>query len=283
MRNYFCGWYFKCQSGGQTIALIAARHRSRGVENCSVQIITDDGAWRAIYPIDDFSHDGRRFETRIGESRFGKNCVTLSIHEKDLDAVGSVTFGEFSPIKGDIMGPFRFLPFMQCRHSVVSMRHTVNGTITVNGKRFVFENGEGYVEGDRGSSFPRVYLWTHAFIPGGSLMLSAAEIPVGPVRFTGIIGVLYKDGKEERIATYRGARAATIKDGGIVVTQGGVRLTARLIEKRSHPLYAPQDGSMTRTVRESASCRAFYEFVKGDKTLISSERPDASFEYEYPE
>ena len=43
------------------------------------------------------------------------------------------------------MGPFAKLP-MQCRHGVVSMRHTVNGTLTMYGKIYIFKNGIGYAE-----------------------------------------------------------------------------------------------------------------------------------------
>ena len=48
-----------------------------------------------------------------------------------------------------------FIPFMECRHSVWSMRHLVNGELSVNGKRYSFQNALGYWEGDRGSSFPK--------------------------------------------------------------------------------------------------------------------------------
>lgn len=282
MNNYFCGWYFKCQSNAGTLAVIAARHRNNGPESCSVQLITDGGAWNATYPIGRFHHDKKTFETAVGECRLGSSGLVLSIHEPGIDAEGSVLFGPFTPVKGDIMGPFRLLPFMECRHSVISMSHTVNGSITLNGKLFVFDNSRGYIEGDRGRSFPGVYSWTHSFIPNGSVMLSVADIPVAGFHFTGVIGIVYLSGEEHRIATYLGAKAERIAGGELVIRQGGLRLTARLIERRAHFLNAPVRGAMIRTIRESASCRAYYEFVKDGKTLVSFESDRASFEYEYP-
>ncbi|MCI6812277.1 MAG: hypothetical protein MSS92_09865 [Lachnospiraceae bacterium] len=45
MRNYFYGWYLKCQSDTQTLAIIPAIHRREKTNTCSIQIITDKGAW----------------------------------------------------------------------------------------------------------------------------------------------------------------------------------------------------------------------------------------------
>lgn len=44
------------------------------------------------------------------------------------------------------MGPFALIPFMECRHSVWSMRHFVRGTVIINGEDYVFQNAWGYWE-----------------------------------------------------------------------------------------------------------------------------------------
>lgn len=41
MRNYFCGWYFRCQSDRQTIAVIPSVHRTKDSDFCTIQLITD--------------------------------------------------------------------------------------------------------------------------------------------------------------------------------------------------------------------------------------------------
>ena len=38
LRDYFCGWYFKCQSDKHTIAVIPAYHRSDNKQTCSIQL-----------------------------------------------------------------------------------------------------------------------------------------------------------------------------------------------------------------------------------------------------
>lgn len=40
VKEYFCGWYFKCQSERESIALIPAVHCVGGREECSVQLIS---------------------------------------------------------------------------------------------------------------------------------------------------------------------------------------------------------------------------------------------------
>lgn len=283
MKDEFGGYYFKAQSGEKTLAVIAAYHRSKGAESCSVQIISDTGVWSADYPAGAYHKTKKGFRIRLGENKFTEKGMELCISRSGLEVRGRLRFGDFSPIAYDIMGPFCAVPFMECRHTVVSMRHRVDGLITVNGEEYRFKNGIGYIEGDRGRSFPKVYSWTQCCFENGSLMLSVADIPIGPVNFTGIIGVVMLEGKEYRIATYLGARPVKIKDGTVTVRQGKYRLTATLIEKQARPLAAPVSGSMTRTIHESASCKARYRLLREGEVLLDIESDRASFEYEYPE
>ena len=112
-------------------------------------------------------------------------------------------------------------------------------------------------------------------------MLSVADIPLAGFHFTGIIGVVLWRGKEYRIATYLGARAALIKNRTVRVIQGSLELDARLLETSDRPLRAPEKGDMVRTIHESASCRAFYRFRKRGRNLFAFETDRASFEFEY--
>ncbi len=281
MSRYFCGWYFKCQSGEKTLALIPAYHKSKGERTCWLQIITDNEAFNITFPYERFMRNGWGLDIGIGDSRFSENGIELKVDTPDISACGCVRFGDLTPLRYDIMGPFRYLPFMQCRHSVVSMAHSVNGVLSINGERYVFNNSVGYIEGDRGRSFPRRYLWTQCGFESGSLMLSVADIPVGLFSFTGVIGAVFLDGKEYRLATYLGARVKKLSGGEVVVAQGDMRLRARLVERNEHLLRAPSVGAMSRTIRESASCRAEYTLVKDGKVMLDFESAKASFEYEY--
>lgn len=112
-------------------------------------------------------------------------------------------------------------------------------------------------------------------------MLSVADIPMAGIHFTGIIGAVLWHGKEYRIATYLGARVDEMQNKMVRVKQGNLELEVRLLEASERPLNAPVKGDMVRTIHESASCRAFYQFRKGDHTLFAFETDRASFEFEY--
>lgn len=279
MFHYFYGWYLKCQSDTQTLALIPAVHSAGNKRTCSIQVITDEDAWTVTYT----GYFFRRTKGNIiiGKNRFGKKGIFLAIRTQELTVRGKLDFGPLFPLKYDIMGPFALAPFMECRHSVWSMRHSVKGAVDINGQKYFFQNAWGYWEGDRGRSFPKEYIWTQCCFRGGAVMLSVADIPMAGIHFTGIIGFVLWRGKEYRIATYLGARAVKIKDKAVRVKQGNLELDVRLLEESKRPLKAPVKGDMVRTIHESASCRAFYRFRKRGCTLFAFETDRASFEFEY--
>ena len=279
MFHYFYGWYLKCQSDTQTLALIPAVHSAGNKRTCSIQVITDEDAWTVTYTGDFFRRT--KGNIIIGKNRFGKKGIFLAIRTPELTVRGKLDFGPLFPLKYDIMGPFALAPFMECRHSVWSMRHPVRGAVDINGQKYFFQNAWGYWEGDRGRSFPKEYIWTQCCFRGGAVMLSVADIPMVGIHFTGIIGFVLWRGKEYRIATYLGARAVKIEDKAVRVKQGNLELDVRLLEESKRPLKAPVKGDMVRTIHESASCRAFYRFRKKGCTLFAFETDRASFEFEY--
>ena len=279
MCNRFYGWYMKCQSASQTLAVIPAVHQSGKKRTCSIQIITDHNAWNVIFPPEMFRKQGKNFW--IGENQFGQNGLQLKIQTPGLKVNGNLDFGPLSPLRYDIMGPFAMFPFLECCHRVWSMRHTVNGTVCINDQIFCFQNARGYWEGDEGRSFPKEYAWTHCFFPGGSLILSVADIPMAGFHFTGVIGAILWYGKEYRLATYLGAKAVQIQNGKIRIVQGNMELEVRLLEKVKCPLKAPVAGNMKRTIWEGAACKAMYRFCKKGNPVFYFETDKASFEYEY--
>ena len=279
MYNSFYGWYLKCQSDTQTLAVIPAVHNAKNKRTCSIQVIMDDDAWIVTFTADSFKRTRRNIY--IGENWFGDKGIRLEIHTPQLSVRGHLHFGALFPLKYDIMGPFALVPFMECRHSVRSMGHSVKGTVCINGQNYSFQNAWGYWEGDQGRSFPKEYIWTQCSFSDGAIMLSVADIPMAGIHFTGIIGAILWRGKEYRIATYLGARVVRIQNKAVRVVQGSLELDVRLLEASERPLKAPTKGNMVRTIHESASCRAFYRFRKNGRTLFAFETDRASFEFEF--
>lgn len=297
MKAYFYGWYLKCQSNTQTLAIIPAVHEVEGKRTYSIQIITEDEVWNQHFEEEQFSflENEMNFEInsnsrwRIGNNVFGKEGLLLDMDSPHLKAKGVLRFSDITPIKYDIMGPFAFVPYMECRHSVYSMQHRVDGMVTLNGKVYRFQNALGYWEGDRGRSFPKEYAWTQCFLEEeqkdtcckGGLMLSVADIPLAGLHFTGIIGIVRWKGEEYRFATYLGARVVQKSKNRLLVRQGAWELEARLLEETAHTLQAPVNGAMSRKIRENVKCKAFYRLRKHGQTVFAVEMEKASFEFEY--
>ena len=285
MNRYFKGWYFKAQNNHQIAALIPAMHIDENrMKTASLQVITDKGAWRILFAYDQFVCSKTKPQVKIGESYFCEQGLSLNVKTDDLTAHGNLKFGPLSPLSYDIMGPFHYVPFMECIHSVFSMTHTVSGHLYINNEEYIFDNDVGYIEGDSGRSFPKAYAWTQCNYYDGSpnsIMLSIAEIPFGVIRFTGIIGVILWHGKEYRIATYLGAKLVFKEKGKLVVKQGGLKFTVELINKKDKPLFAPVDGNMIRMIHESLPCTAYYLLEENAEKVFEFKTDLAAFEDEY--
>jgi hypothetical protein len=281
----FEGLYFKQQSGENMIAFIPALHTdSRGKRAASLQVVTPDMSHFVELPGGSVRIDRRTMTASAEGGVFGPDGIEIELDRPGLRVAGRLRFSRRVPPRGDIMGPYRFVPFMECRHSVFSLSHDVRGSLTVNGARLDFPDGVGYIEGDRGRSFPERYVWTQcsrAAPERCSLMLSAATVrPLGR-EFTGIIGFVYFRGREYRIATYRGARLRGIENGAVTVCQGPYELRAQLLSDSAHTLSAPVSGKMVRSIREGLACRAAYRFTESGSVLFDFMDDRASFEYEF--
>lgn len=281
---YFEGWYLKHRTReGEALALIPACHMDpAGRRGASLQVLSDQQSWWLAYPGTEFHAAEQVFRVRLGESLFTGQGMRLHVEREGLSLHGTVRYGPFTPLRSDIMGPFRFLPGMECAHGVLSMGHPLEGSVTLNGKRMDFSGGTGYMETDRGRSFPRAYLWTQCVWQESalnSLMLSVAAIPLAGIQFTGCICAVVYGGKEYRLATYRGARAEQWRGSGAVIRQGKYRLTAELLEGRGCPLRAPAEGVMGRTVHESLRAVVRYRFWEGETLLFDHTDRGAGFEY----
>ena len=285
MKCRFEGMYFKQQSGEHMIAFIPAVHTDGGGKRtASLQVVTRDASHLIELAAAAVKIDRRTMTITTGIGTFSPEGIDIKLKTPAIRIAGHLWFEKNVPPHGDIMGPYRFVPLMACRHSVFSLTHTVRGSLSLNGIPLDFTDGVGYIEGDRGRSFPERYIWTQYSWKAPepcSIMLSAALVkPLGKA-FTGIIGFVYFKGKEYRIATYRGAKIQSVKNGVVTACQGPYELTARLLDDGGQTLSAPVSGAMTRLIRESLACRAGYRFSENGKVVFDFITERASFEYEY--
>lgn len=282
-RARFEGWYLKHQCGDQVLALIPGIQSDReGRRSAFLQVITKDVSRYLTFPASSYHANRKRFGLRIGENIFSSRGIRLSVDTPEVSLHGALRYGKFDPLHYDIMGPFELLPFLECSHGVVSMSHSLYGTLTLNGEKFVFDSGKGYIESDSGHSFPRSYLWTQCSDFAGedcSILISAAEIPLGGLRFPGCICAIHRNRQEIRLATYLGGRVTSCDRRSIVLRQGSYCLRADLIADAALPLQAPQLGGMTRIIRESAACRVRYRLWENGHLAFDLLGRNAGFEF----
>lgn len=243
MKKGFEGWYFKHQRGDDMLAFIPGRAES----GAFVQLITNSGARQ--FDVPELSVHGDI--VRAGGCLFSPYGCRV-----ELPGVrGEIVYGPITPLGSDVMGPFRALP-MECSHGVISMGHSLRGSVSVDGEEHCFSGGRGYMEKDSGTSFPSFYQWVQCndFPEECSLMLSAARIPFCGGSFTGCICAVIYGGRELRLASYNGARVLVSAEERAIIARGRTLMEVEIAPHRSgHELRSPRQGRMTDTVRESAN------------------------------
>ncbi|MCL2696339.1 MAG: tocopherol cyclase family protein [Clostridiales bacterium] len=303
--GFFDGWYFKQENTAHTLCVIVARHRARGgalggsvqvfasgrpqatpaAINCSLptahcSLSAERGSATFFFPAEAmrWAHP-KRGVICMGENRFSAEGLRLDLRDDGQEIAGDLRFSSPALPAYDIMGPFACVPFLECRHRVLTLCHRADGQILWNGQAYNFDQSPAYAEGDCGSSFPRRYLWTHAAGRNWSLMLSVADVPTLFGTFRGVAGFVYLNGKELRVATYCGARAEALSCGGAAIRQGQWRLAVTAAEPaNARTLLAPARGCMTRLVRESPRLPVRVLLTRGDDILIDEVCESASFE-----
>lgn len=274
MKEYFEGWYLKHQKGDTTLALIPGRSSGEDF----IQVVTNEEVFHVPFPAGSYKMQGSN--VRIGSNTFTRRGIKLDMQTEKLTMKGMLLYKNITPIAYDIMGPFSIFP-MECRHSVISMNHELKGHLHINGKVYNFTGGKGYIEGDRGSSFPSGYTWvqSNCFPHNTSVMAAAANIPFAGFQFWGCICIVHFLGKEYRLATYKGAKIVRRRPDKLDVIQGKYRLIIDVPQKQGHALKAPDRGEMRRVIHEVPAGKARFRFYINGQLVLDEWSSQASFEH----
>lgn len=273
MSGHFEGLYFKHQLGGRALAVIPGK----SAEGAFIQVITEKRSCQVNYPLEKYRKGKTLY---IGDSSFSDKGIRLAVEDRAISLHGTLRYRGLTPLRGDIMGPFRFFP-MECRHRVVSMAHGLSGSVLLNGERLDFDGGTGYIEGDSGRSFPSDHIWVQCndFARDCSIMAAVARIPFCGLRFWGCICVVLLDGHEYRLATYKSVKIRRCTPGALTLEQGEYRLEVTVSGHGGYALAAPKSGIMGRTIKENVSCPAHFRFTRGGEVLFEEDSDNASYEY----
>ncbi|MGX7107857.1 tocopherol cyclase family protein [Facklamia miroungae] len=269
-KNYFEGWYYKLVTKDEkhSIALIPGiAYDKEGKGHAFIQMI-DRLTYRTEYyrfPINAFDFSGNSFDITIGNSNFKQNQLTIDLSKQAYPIEGHLTFNEIESfpkklLRPGIMGPFSFVPFMECYHGVVTLHQRLSGTLKINQQTIDFTDGYGYIEKDWGRSFPDWWVWlqsNHFSEDKTSLMFSMAKIPWLGNHFTGFLSFLKHQEKLYLFATYTGAKIKRMnyQEGQIDVeiTDRNYQLNISGHYDQSGILKAPKNGLMERKIAESIS------------------------------
>ncbi len=281
-QNYFEGWYFKIVNapGNAAFAVIPGiAIDKQGNGHAFIQIL--DGKARVAFyhkfDLNQFSASKDRFAIQIGNNFFSEDSMILD----GLELSGELQFTNkvkwpshwYSP---GIMGPFSFVPFMECYHGIVSMGHILQGSLKYNGVHIDFDKGKGYTEKDWGRSFPSAYVWMQSNHfenqEGMRFKLSVARIPWVTGEFTGFIAGLYDGQKLIRFTTYNrcSLRYLSFKDKEVWVgiDHPSYLLRVRAMKDSGTLLASPIHGFMSGRIEESMTSSITVELYNRSNQLL---------------
>jgi len=140
------------------------------------------------FPFESFSSSTDEYSVRIGENRFSYDKIFINVQPNEGDDASEIfqmnltlsshiKIPDLSVIAPGTMGPFSWMPTLQCYHHVLSMKYDVSGTM--QDKEDV--TAVGYLEKDWGTEFPSIWIWGQAnqwqSNVSASLFFSFALIP----------------------------------------------------------------------------------------------------------
>jgi hypothetical protein len=222
---FFEGWYYKLVSASeeQRYAIIPGIFKSDDPDQNHAFVQVLNGTTGEVvyhrFAADAFRSAKERFEITVGASRFTQRYISLQLDGPEQALCGEVHFKGVRPwpvrlASPGVMGPFGWIPNMECNHGVLGLDHGLRGRFVVDGPRtsravIDWAGGRGYIEKDWGAAFPSAYIWmqsNHFQVPQTSLTASIATIPFPGFGFRGlIVGLLYQE-RLYRFTTYRGVR-----------------------------------------------------------------------------
>jgi tocopherol cyclase len=284
--SYFEGWYFKFLNADASSAFAVIpgiAMDKNGNKQAFIQIL-DGRAKSAVYHkyhIDSFNPTPGKFIVNIDDNIFSEKLIQLNLpgFKGELKFNGNVAWPKsfFSP---GIMGPFSFIPFMECYHGIVSMDHSIDGNLIVNDVLIDFNAGRGYIEKDWGRSFPSAYVWmqtNHFSAPGISLKTSVANIPWLGSSFVGFISGLWLHDRLIQFNTYNGTtlRKVHINEETVAIVMKNNKHELSIFAHRDQAtsLASPINGLMDGRIEESMSSIVEIELIETNtRKLVFSDK-----------
>jgi tocopherol cyclase len=283
-KKYFEGWYFKHVSRDlkQVWSFIPGVSLTQNDTHAFIQIINGvTGKTEYIsYPLDKFLWDKKILYLKVGNSVFTENYIDLKIENENLKVTGHLDYKNIvkypkSLLSPGIMGWYSFVPFMECKHGIISVNHNIGGSLRINNELIDFKGGKGYIEKDWGTSFPEAWLWIQAnnfFDPNTSFTFSVAKIPWRGKFFIGFIAFLYFNNKFTLFSTYNNSVISEINHNhesiNLLLKNHESILKVKVTKNTFGELRAPASGIMSRRIKESIDSEVDISLFEKHNNLI---------------
>ena len=280
--NYFEGWYYKIIDSemDNVYAVIpgVSLDEKTNDTHAFIQVLdahsTEVNYFR--FDISEFRFNEKKFEVWIGENHFTDSEIKLNLEGEELQIKGELAFHNLVKypkkiLSPGIMGPFTFIPTMECYHGIVNIHHEITGQLIISGDEIDFDQGYGYIEKDWGRSFPESWIWlqsNHFHEEDVSVMFSLAKIPWLGKSFTGLISFLRIKERIYLFATYSRAKVSKLEKSdnhlSIVLQDKNYTMELEVENSPGGVLKAPKNGLMSREISESI--KAVVQVKLTDKT-----------------
>lgn len=285
--TFFEGWFYKLvDSGGNNIFAIIPGifiGKNKSDTHTFIQVLNgiNHSSYYLSYSLDKFHASGKELDLQIDKSRFRYNSIELDI-ENEIKIKGKLNFSKIRPWPVKIFSPgamgwYAFVPFMQCYHGILSLNHTIDGTLVINNEPVNFAGGKGYIEKDWGSAFPSEYVWVqsnHFSDASISLTASIAKIPWLDSYFRGFIIGLYYNERLIQFTTYNGSKleGLSVRENEInfTVENKSYKLFVNVLRSGEGILKGPYNNAMLSQVSESLNSTIYIELKHKSKGILFS-------------
>lgn len=265
-KHYFEGWYFKITDSTEeySYAIIPGISMGSWDSHAFIQVLDMNHNVHYFYfELNEFEYNEYTMEFMIGKNYFSKSRLRLNLVKEDFKLQGDLYFSNIMEypktlLCPGVMGPFLYIPWMECYHDIVHIQNEISGHLRVSGKSIDFNEGIGYIEKDWGKSMPDAWIWTQCnhFQPDDvSLSLSVARARCMGGGFTGFIGLFRYRDRIFMFTTYSGAWIDKIINYGnrlrITLKDCRFRLDVSITYSDGGRLKAAVGGLMSRGITES--------------------------------
>lgn len=281
--HYFEGWYYKLvdPTNHHILAVIPGIAKNEAAHDTHAFIQVFDGIRNTAhyhrFPVENFHASRSELALSIGPNHFHHDRISLRLENADQTLTGDLQFSPPTPwpvtfFRPGYMGPYAFVPFMQCNHGVLSFDHTLTGSLRHGDNTIDFTGGRSYMEKDWGTSFPGSWIWmqsNHFEESGISWMCSIATIPWLGGQFTGFGAALYLNGSFYPFTTWNRSKiqdlTATKTRTTFTISHRSYRIEIDACGKSGAKLRSPVLGEMADTVLESLQAEIKLRFFLKEK------------------